>query len=71
MLTAILSTIRFLGRQGLALCGRYKAGENVDDKGGEHDSNFLQPLKLRTDDIPGLLLDEPITGKIHKPRYTK
>ena len=54
MLTAILSSIRFLGRQGLALRGRYKSGENMDDKGGECDSNFLQLLKLCTDDIPGL-----------------
>lgn len=54
MLKAIVSSVRFLGRQGLALRGRYKAGENVDDRGGEHDSNFLQLLKLRADDIPGL-----------------
>ena len=26
----------------------------MDDKGGEHDSNFLQLLKLRANDIPGL-----------------
>ena len=54
MLRSILSSIRYLGRQGLALRGRYKAGENKDDKGGEHDSNFLQLMKLRADDVPGL-----------------
>ena len=53
MLQVILSTIRYLGRQGLALRGRYK----VDDLGrsGELDSNFLQLLKTRGEDKPKLL----------------
>ena len=54
MLKAILSSIRYVGRQGLALRGRYKVGEGENDKGCETDSNFLQLLKMRADDIPGL-----------------
>ena len=54
MLQAILSSIRYLGRQGLALRGRYKGKESDDILGGESDSNFLQLLKVRAVDIPGL-----------------
>ena len=44
MLKIILSSICYLGRQGLALCGHYKA---VDEsrKRGEFDSNFIQLLR--------------------------
>ena len=54
MLKIILSSIRFFGRQGLALRGYYKTadGSNV---GSEEDSNFLQLLKTRAEDHPQLL----------------
>ena len=49
---AILSTIRFLGRQGLPLRGTFF---NDDVEGGsESNSNFLQLLHLRANDIPQL-----------------
>ena len=43
-LLKVLSTLRFLARQGLSLCG----------SGDESDSNLLQLLLLRTDDFPAL-----------------
>ena len=54
MLKIILSTIRYLGRQGLALRGHYKS---VDEsrKRGEFDSNFIQLLRTRAEDNPQLL----------------
>ena len=54
MLRIILSSIRFLGRQGLALRGRYKSTEN-SGLGGEIDSNFVQLLKVRAEDNSKLL----------------
>jgi hypothetical protein len=51
MLQIILSSIRYLGRQGLALRGRYKAEDDVL----ECDSNFIQLLKMRAEDNPRLL----------------
>lgn len=54
MLLTILSSIRYLGRQGLALRGRYKIADN-SDKGGETDSNFIQLLRTRAEDNPGIL----------------
>lgn len=50
----ILSTIRYLGRQGLALRGHYKA---VDEsrKRSEFDSNFIQLLRTQAEDNPQLL----------------
>ena len=51
MLRVILSSIRFLARQGLALRGRYKSGDN-SELGGEIDSNFVQLLKTRAEDNP-------------------
>lgn len=54
MLLTILSSIRYLGRQGLALRGRYKIAEG-SDKGGEIDSNFIQLLRTRAEDNPGIL----------------
>ena len=58
MLLVILSSIRYLGRQGLALRGRYKIS---DDSRGEIDSNFMQLLRLRAEDSPGILkwIDRP------------
>ena len=53
MLSTIMTTIRYLGRQGLALRGRYKSEEDTGQK-GELDSNFLQLLYLRAEDIKGL-----------------
>ena len=44
MLLIILSSIRFLGRQGLALRGRYKDADDFKVS-GEVDSNFCQLLK--------------------------
>lgn len=59
MLRIILSTIRFLGRQGLALRGRYKDQAQITSGGlnfsGEIDSNFIQLLKVRAEDNPDLL----------------
>ena len=53
LLQIIISSIRFLSRQGIALRGRYKSGDD-NLVGGEHDSNFIQLLKLRAHDIPQL-----------------
>lgn len=54
MLMIILSSIRFLGRQGLALRGRHKTdSENIEQR-GELDSNFFQVLKTRSEDNPEL-----------------
>ena len=52
ILQMMLSSIRYLGRQGLALRGQCK----VDDLGrsGELDSNFLQLLRIRGEDKPRL-----------------
>ena len=56
MLKIILSSIRFLGRQGLALRGRYKVLATDDLKvSGEIDSNFFQLLKTLAEDNPRLL----------------
>ena len=56
MLKIILSSIRFLGRQGLALRGHYKSADgSVSNTGSEEDSNFLQLLKTRAEDHPQLL----------------
>ena len=48
-LYAILSIIRLLARQGL---GRYQ--DDCVENSGEIDSNFIQTLKLRTDEVPNL-----------------
>ena len=60
MLLVILSSIRFLGRQGLALRGRYKTNDDSTLR-GEIDSNFIQLLRLRAEDSPGILkwIDRP------------
>lgn len=50
----IFSTIRYLSRQGLALRGYYKAGDE-SGKRGEFDSNFLQLLRTRAEENPQLL----------------
>ena len=49
---AILSTIRFLARQGLPLRGCYQ--DSCVENSGEIDSKFIQTLKLRTDEVPNL-----------------
>ena len=54
-LLTILSSIRYLGRQGLALRGRYKTADSSDKNGGEIDSNFIQLLRTRAEDNPGIL----------------
>ena len=54
MLKIILSSIRFLGRQGLALRDRFKGGDDVSVV-GEVDSNFVQLLKTRAEDNSKLL----------------
>ena len=48
MLKNILSSIHFLGRQGLAIHGRFKTSDEGDS--GELDSNFVQLLKTRAED---------------------
>ena len=53
-LMAIISSVRYLARQGLALRGQYKKTEEREDDVGEIDSNFIQLLKLRANDIPCL-----------------
>ena len=53
MLSTIMTTIRYLGRQGLALRGRCKSEEDTGQK-GELDSNVLQLLYLCAEDIKGL-----------------
>ena len=59
MLCKILSTVRFLARQGLPLCG----------SGHEDDSNFIQLLKLRGTD--NLRITEWIERKSSKYRHAK
>ncbi len=54
MLKVILSSTRYLGRQGLALRGHYKA-ECHSDSRGEPDHNFIQLLKTRAEYKPSLL----------------
>ena len=54
MLLIILSSIPYLGRQGLAMHGQYKADDDSIKK-GEFDSNFLQLLELRAEDNPSIL----------------
>ena len=51
MLQIILSSIRFLSRQGLSLRGRFKTA----DVAGEVDSNFVQLLKTIAEDNPNIL----------------
>ena len=51
MLLYILRTIRVLGRQGLALRGKYKSD---GDERGELDSNFMQFLKIQAEEDPTL-----------------
>ena len=60
MLLVILSSVRFLGRKGLALRGRYKTSDDPTMR-GEIDSNFMQLLRLRAEDSPGILkwIDRP------------
>ena len=54
-LFAIMSHIRFLARQGLALRGaHYDADMTSDSIGGERESNFMQLLLLRKNEIPNL-----------------
>jgi len=54
MLKIILSSIHYLGRQGLAPHGHYKAMDE-SRKRGEFDSNFIQLLRTRAEDNPQLL----------------
>ena len=54
MLRVIFSSIRFLSRQGLALRGRFKAGEN-SEKRAEFDLNLIQLLRTRGEDDPAIL----------------
>lgn len=51
MLRMILTSVRYLARQGLAFRGRYKIADD-DSEGGEIDSNFIQLLNLRAEDNP-------------------
>ena len=51
---AIISNVRYLARQGLALRGRHKKTEKCEDDLGEIDSNFIQLFKLRANNIPCL-----------------
>ena len=53
-LRVIFSSIRFLSRQGLALRGRFKAGEN-SEKRAEFDLNLIQLLRTRGEDDPAIL----------------
>lgn len=54
MLRTILTSLRYLGRQGLAFRGRY---QKVDDtnEGSESDSNFIQLLMTRAEDNPSIM----------------
>jgi hypothetical protein len=51
MLRVILTSIRYLARQGLALRGRYKVAID-ESEGCEIDSNFIQLLNVRAEDNP-------------------
>ena len=50
----ILSTIRFLARQGLSLRGNYLSNPSENYHGSEVQSNFWKLLQLRTEDVPVL-----------------
>ena len=64
MLQIILSSIRHIGRQGLAM--RYKTGDDT----AESDFNFIQLLKTRAEDNPSL--NEKFPVKFSSPcRYTE
>ena len=54
MLQNIFTSIRYLGRQGLALRGHYITGDDIGGR-DETDSNFIQLLKTRAEDNPCLL----------------
>ena len=54
MLQMILTSIRYLSRQGLALRGRYQKADDTSE-GGEVDSNFIQLLLTRAEDNPSIL----------------
>lgn len=51
---AIISSVRYLARQGLVLHGWHKKTEKCEDDLGEIDSNFIQLFKLRANNIPCL-----------------
>ena len=51
MLQINLTSIRYLGRQGLALRRHYKIGDDIGER-GETDSNFIQLLKTHAEDNP-------------------
>ena len=67
MLSTMMTTVRYLGRQGLTLRGHYKSQEDAGQK-GELDSNFQPLLYLHAEDIEGL---KEWMSKIHQPRHTK
>ena len=53
-LLAIISSIQFLARQGLALSGTYtNSDDHLNGIRGEVDSNFMQLLLLRKQEVPG------------------
>ena len=54
MLRMILTSIRYLARQGLAFRGRFKISDESNE-GYEIDSNFIQLLNLRAEDSPLIL----------------
>lgn len=54
MLRVILTSLRYLVRQGLAIRGRYKIVEESNE-GCEIDSNFIQLLKTRAEGNPLIL----------------
>ena len=54
MLSVIINTIRFLGRQGLALRGHQKTCTSNPTESGKLDSKFVQLLRLRAEDNEGL-----------------
>ena len=55
VLKIILSSIRFLGRQGLTFEGPFFKAANDDGVGGEVVSNFVQLLKTHSEDNQKLL----------------
>ena len=68
MLSTIMTTVRYLGRQGFALCGCYKSQEDTGQK-EELNSDFLQLLYLLAEGLKKWMSKS--LDKIHQPRHTK
>ena len=60
MLRTILTSIRYLARQGLALRGRYQRDDDTNE-GCESNYNFIQLLMIRAEDNPSVEMAQEVT----------